>query len=146
MVTIAAIIRVWDSDILGRGLRCSNPPPKFRSFDEAELKYTVLTYQKLRKFYCMKWNFLYQIIAASRTPDYPHSLSPLSSTEFVELLPPPGKRPWVAPPPRPEKIPGYATGIRWTWFCLLGFNKLSMFHILVFKEYFDVCSTPTNAR
>jgi hypothetical protein len=38
----------------------------------------------------MKWNFLYQITAASRTltrglpsPD-PHSLCPLSSTEFVE--------------------------------------------------------------
>ena len=28
-----------------------------------------LKYQKLRKFYYMKWNFLYQIIAASRTPD-----------------------------------------------------------------------------
>jgi hypothetical protein len=30
----------------------------------------ILTkYQKLRKFYYMKWNFLYQITAASRTPD-----------------------------------------------------------------------------
>jgi len=29
----------------------------------------VLKYQKLRKFYCMKLNFLYQITAASRTPD-----------------------------------------------------------------------------
>jgi len=28
-----------------------------------------LKYQKLRKFYYMKWNFLYQITAASRTPD-----------------------------------------------------------------------------
>jgi len=45
----------------------------------------------------MKWNFLYQITAASRTPDYgataadPLSLCPLSSTEFVE--PPPNKIP-----------------------------------------------------
>jgi len=29
----------------------------------------VLKYQKLRKYYYMKWNFLYQITAASRTPD-----------------------------------------------------------------------------
>jgi len=28
-----------------------------------------LKYQKLRKFYYMKWNFLYQITAYSRTPD-----------------------------------------------------------------------------
>ena len=49
----------------------------------------------------MKWNFLYQITAASRTPDYgatdPRSPFCLSSTEFVE-------------PPHPNKIPGYATG------------------------------------
>ena len=38
----------------------------------------------------MKWNFLYKITAASRTPDWgatspdPRSLCPLSSTEFVE--------------------------------------------------------------
>ena len=54
-----------------------------------------LKYQKLRKFYYMKLNFLYQITAASRTPDYeatapdPLSLCPLSSTEFVE---PPRKK------------------------------------------------------
>ena len=29
-----------------------------------------LKYQKLRKFYYMKWTFLYQITAASRTPDW----------------------------------------------------------------------------
>jgi hypothetical protein len=28
-----------------------------------------IKYQKLRKFYHMKWNFLYQITVASRTPD-----------------------------------------------------------------------------
>ena len=48
----------------------------------------------------MKWNFLYQITAASRIPDKwaPANRSPfsLSSTEFVE-------------PPPPNKIPGYAT-------------------------------------
>ena len=48
----------------------------------------------------MKWNFLYQIKAASRTPDQwaTANRSPfsLSSTEFVE-------------PPPPNKIPGYAT-------------------------------------
>ena len=49
----------------------------------------------------MKWNFLYQITAASRTPDQgatdspsdPRSLCPLSSTEFVE--PPPEQNSWV---------------------------------------------------
>ena len=50
----------------------------------------IIKYQKLRKFFCMKWNCLYQITAASRTPDQgatapqdPRSLCPLS-TEFVE--------------------------------------------------------------
>jgi len=47
----------------------------------------------------MKWNFLYQITAASRTPDKgataPRSLS---STEFFE--------------PHPDNIPGYATGLK----------------------------------
>jgi hypothetical protein len=48
----------------------------------------------------MKWNFLYKITAASRTPDWgatpsdPRSLCPLSSTEFVEP-PPPEKNSWV---------------------------------------------------
>ena len=52
----------------------------------------------------MKWNFLYQITAASRTPGLggyrppdPGSLRPLSSTEFVE------------PPPPSNKILGYVT-------------------------------------
>jgi hypothetical protein len=49
----------------------------------------------------MKWNFLYQITAASRTrglpsPD-PRFLCPLSTNEFVEPAP-------------SNKIPGYATG------------------------------------
>ena len=47
----------------------------------------------------MKWNFLYQITDASRTPDYGATtpqIPVLSSTEFVE--------------PRLKKIPGYATG------------------------------------
>ena len=51
----------------------------------------------------MKWNFFYQITAASRTPDkglpppHPRSLCPLSSAEFVETP--------------PNKISVYATGI-----------------------------------
>jgi len=46
----------------------------------------------------MKWNFLYQITAATEPltkglpPPDPRSLCPLSSTEFVE--PPPNKIPW----------------------------------------------------
>ena len=63
----------------------------------------VLKYQKLRKFYYMKWNFLYQITAASRTPDYGgyrHQISVLSVLcPQLNLLNP---RP-------PNKIPGYAT-------------------------------------
>ena len=59
-------------------------------------------YQKLRKFYYMKCNFLYQITAASRTPDQgatiPRSPFSLSSTEFVD--------------PPPKKIRGYATGCK----------------------------------
>ena len=44
----------------------------------------------------MKWNFLYQITAASKTHDTaPKSPFSLSTTEFVE--------------PPPNKIPGYAT-------------------------------------
>ena len=49
----------------------------------------------------MKWNFLYQITAASRNPDQgataPRSPFSLSSTEFVE--------------PLPNKIPGYTTAV-----------------------------------
>jgi hypothetical protein len=51
-----------------RGVQTSHPPeiPKFwRSWVEI-----VLQYQKLRKFCYLKWNFLYQITAASRTPDW----------------------------------------------------------------------------
>jgi len=54
----------------------------------------------------MKWNFLYQIRAASRTPDWEtsaprcRSLCPLSSTEFVEP---------------PEQISGYATAYKDCW-------------------------------
>jgi len=50
----------------------------------------------------MKWNFLYQITAAFRTPDKEATASrspfSLSSTEFVE-----------PPPPHSNKTPGYAT-------------------------------------
>jgi hypothetical protein len=56
-----------------------------------------LKYQKLRKVYYTKRNFLYQITAASRTltrvlpPPDPRSLCPLSSIEFVEPSPPRAK-------------------------------------------------------
>ena len=56
-------------------------------------------------------SFLYQITAASRTPEYEataamslFSLSLFSTTEFVEPSP-------VPPPSSPEKISGYATGV-----------------------------------
>ena len=53
---------------------------------------------KIRKFYYMKWNFLYQITAASRTPDLgatgPRSPFSLSSTEFVDP-PSPEQNSWV---------------------------------------------------
>ena len=65
----------------------------------------------------MKWNFLYQITSASKTPDKgatppdPRSLCLLSSSEFVE-------------PPPPKKIPGYATGRRclkrWRFWLVFG--------------------------
>ena len=66
----------------------------------------------------MKWNFLYQITAASGThdrglpPPDPRSVWPLSSTEFVEH------------PPPSNKIPGYATGPHETaWLALGGFSS-----------------------
>jgi hypothetical protein len=69
-------------------------PPKFRSFDEAEPKYVVLTYQKLRKFYYMKWNFLYQTISAPRSP------FSLCSVNWI-CWTPPKKNPGLNPsPPR----------------------------------------------
>jgi hypothetical protein len=45
----------------GGGLGGSTPPPR-----NSEI---LTKYQKLRKFYHMKLNFLYQITAAYRTPD-----------------------------------------------------------------------------
>ena len=51
----------------------------------------------------MKWNFLYQITAASRTPDYGATASQIPVLSVLcpqlNLLNPP-----------PNKIPGYATG------------------------------------
>jgi len=57
-----------------------------------------LQYQKLRKFYYMKWNFLYQITAASRTPDYgaTASRSPFSLSSVLNWIC------WT----RPKEIPG----------------------------------------
>ena len=54
----------------------------------------------------MEWNFLYQIAAASRTPEYGatppdhRSLCPLSSTEFVE---PPHAKKFLGTPLLVEK-------------------------------------------
>ena len=64
-----------------------------------------LKYLKLRKFYYMKWNFLYQITTASRTPDYGATTprSPFSLSSVLNWIC------WNAPPPK--KNPGYATGI-----------------------------------
>jgi len=58
-----------------------------------------LKYQKLRKFYHMKWNFLYKLqlppepLTKGLPPPDPRPFCPLSSTEFVE--PPPEKNSWV---------------------------------------------------
>ena len=60
-----------------------------------------LKYQKWRKCYHMKWNFLYQITAASRTPDWgataPRSPFSLSSVPnwICWTPPPPKKNSWV---------------------------------------------------
>jgi hypothetical protein len=63
-----------------------------------------LKYQKLRKFYYMKWNSLYQITAASRTPDF-GATAPRSPFSLSSVLN------WICwHPPLPEKNPGYATG------------------------------------
>ena len=59
-----------------------------------------LKVQKLRKFYYMKLNFLYQFqlhpepLTKGLLPPDPRSLCPLSSTEFVEP-PPPEQNSWV---------------------------------------------------
>jgi len=51
----------------------------------------------------MKWNFLYQITAASRTPDYGgyRPQIPVLSALCPQLN--------LLNPPSPNKIPGYAT-------------------------------------
>jgi hypothetical protein len=56
--------------------------------------------KKLRKFYYMKWDFLYQITAASRTPDYRPQI-PVLSVLCPQLN--------LLNPSPPNKIPGYAT-------------------------------------
>jgi len=52
-----------------------------------------LKYQKLRKFYYMKWNFLYQITAASRIPDQ-GATGPRSQFSVLN---------WNVEPPNPEQ-------------------------------------------
>ena len=46
-----------------------DPPTVVFFFLSKAWRDVSIKYQKLRKFYHMKWNFLYQITAASRTPD-----------------------------------------------------------------------------
>jgi hypothetical protein len=58
-----------------------------------------LKYQKLRKSYHMKWNFMYQLqlppepLTRGLQPPDPRSLCPLSSSEFVE---PAERNSWVS--------------------------------------------------
>ena len=52
----------------------------------------------------MKWNFLFQITAASRTPDY-GATAPRSPFSLSSVLS------WICWNPPPNKIPGYATGL-----------------------------------
>ena len=79
-------------DVRKKGSKILKQPPFHNCFTLSITNKLVviinsLKYQKLRKFYYMKRNFLYQITAASRTPDQgaaaPRSLFSLSSTEFV---------------------------------------------------------------
>jgi hypothetical protein len=59
------ILHIFDNGGIPGGIQTPPEIPKFwQSWAEI-----VLKYQKLRNFYYMKWNFLYQITAASRTPD-----------------------------------------------------------------------------
>jgi len=61
-------------DVRKKGSKILKLPPVHNCFTlKVTNKLVVIInsrkYQKLRKFYYMKWNFLYQITAASRTPD-----------------------------------------------------------------------------
>ena len=61
-------------DIQKKGSKIRKLPPVRNCFTLAMTNklvviIIVLKYQKLRKFYYMKWNFLYQITAAFRTPE-----------------------------------------------------------------------------
>ena len=53
-----------------KALPASYDPPQWYFFLSKAWRDISIKYQKLRKFYHMKWNFLYQITAASRTPDW----------------------------------------------------------------------------
>ena len=62
-----------------------------------------LKYQKWRKFYHMKRNFLYQITAASRIPDWGGFRPQISLCPQVNLLnPPPEQNSWVRHWPIPD--------------------------------------------
>ena len=54
----------------------------------------------------MKWNLLYQITAASRTPEY-GATAPRSAFSLSSVFN------WIRWNPPPNKIPGYATAVDW---------------------------------
>jgi hypothetical protein len=108
-------------------------------------------YQKLRKLYYMKWNFLYQITAASRTPDY-GTTAPRSPFSLSSVLN------WICWPPS-NKIPGYATVL----LCVCEAHNYSIFFachvhvsdrsskssswapiLYVQHTYLPVCTRPTS--
>jgi len=79
-------------------------------------------YQKLRKFYYIKWNFLYQITAASRTPDW-GATAPRSPSSLSSILN------WICWTSHRKKIPGYATArSRVLLEKLNGFELVKKFH------------------
>ena len=74
----------------------------------------------------MKWNFLYQITAASRTPDkggYRPQIPFLSVLNWICLT----------PPPPPKKIPGYATGDTWPR-QLIGEKRHSYVYLFITRQ------------
>ena len=74
MLKIAEFRTPTPQDVREKGSKILKLPPVRNCFTLAMTNklvviIIVLKYQKLRKFYYMKLNFLYQITAASRTPD-----------------------------------------------------------------------------
>ena len=74
MLKIAEFRTPTPQDVREKGSKILKLPPVRNCFtlairNKLVVIIIVLKYQKLRKFYYMKLNFLYQITAASRTPD-----------------------------------------------------------------------------